>query len=152
MGWRPSVQSWTSRSRSTPPAGRSTGSRRSSETSCGWRSTRCATGRTSGRGRDRRGHRSREGAVWRRRPGIHQWRVGRSPEGERGPGVNQPDSLTALAEELEAVADKLRADAVDADEAADLVERCAETAARLGAEIDARARGAAESEGQERLL
>jgi len=66
--------------------------------------------------------------------------------------MNSPDSLTALAEELEAVADKLRADAVDSDEAADLVERCAEVAARLGAEIDSRARGAAESEGQERLL
>jgi hypothetical protein len=66
--------------------------------------------------------------------------------------VNSPDSLTALAEELEAVADKLRADAIDADEAADLVERCAELAARLGSEIDARARGAAEAEGQERLL
>jgi hypothetical protein len=66
--------------------------------------------------------------------------------------VNAPDSLTELAEELEAVADKLRSEAVDADEAADLVERCAEIAARLGAEIDARARGASESEGQERLL
>jgi hypothetical protein len=66
--------------------------------------------------------------------------------------LNEPDSLTALAEELEAVADKLRAEAVDADEAADLVERCAEVAARLSTEIDARARGAAESEGQERLL
>jgi len=66
--------------------------------------------------------------------------------------MNSRDSLTALAEELEAVADKLRSDAVDSEEAADLVERCAETAARLGAEIDARARGAAESEGQERLL
>jgi len=66
--------------------------------------------------------------------------------------MNSPDSLTQLAEELEAVADKLRADAIDADEAADLVERCAEAAARLGSEIDARARGAAESEAQERLL
>jgi hypothetical protein len=66
--------------------------------------------------------------------------------------VNQPDSLTALSDELEAVADKLRSEAIDSDEAADLVERCAETAARLGAEIDARARGAAESAGQERLL
>jgi hypothetical protein len=66
--------------------------------------------------------------------------------------VNRPESLSALAEELESVADKLRADAVDADEAADLVERCAETAARLGAEVDSRARGAGESEGQERLL
>ena len=66
--------------------------------------------------------------------------------------MNQPDSLAALAEELESVADKLRADAIDADEAADLVERCAELATRLGGELDARARGAAESEGQERLL
>jgi hypothetical protein len=66
--------------------------------------------------------------------------------------VNRPESLSALAEELEAVADKLRADAIDADEAADLVERCAETAARLGAEIDSQARGASEAEGQERLL
>ena len=66
--------------------------------------------------------------------------------------MNQPDSLAGLADELDAVADKLRADAVDTDEAADLVERCAEMAARIGAEIDARARGAAESEGQERLL
>jgi hypothetical protein len=66
--------------------------------------------------------------------------------------VNRPDSLSALAEELEAVADKLRADAVDSDEAADLVERCAEVAARLGGEIDSRARGASESQDQERLL
>jgi hypothetical protein len=66
--------------------------------------------------------------------------------------VSAHDSLTDLAEELEAVADKLRSEAVDADEAADLVERCAETAARLGAEVDARARAASESEGQERLL
>jgi hypothetical protein len=66
--------------------------------------------------------------------------------------MNRTESLSALAEELEAVADKLRADAVDADEAANLVERCAEVAARLGGEIDSRARGASEAEGQERLL
>ena len=66
--------------------------------------------------------------------------------------MNRPESLSALAEELEAVADKLRADAVDADEAADLVERCAEIAARLGGELDSQARGASEAEGQERLL
>ena len=66
--------------------------------------------------------------------------------------MSRPETLTALSEELEAVADKLRSDAVDADEAADLVERCAEIAARLSAEIDSRARGASESEGQERLL
>jgi hypothetical protein len=62
------------------------------------------------------------------------------------------ESVSGLAEELEAVADKLRSGAVDSDEAAVLVERCAELAARLGAEIDTRARAAGESEGQERLL
>jgi hypothetical protein len=66
--------------------------------------------------------------------------------------MSSPDTLTELARELESVADKLRSDAIDSDEAADLVERCAELAGRLGAEIDARARAASESEGQERLL
>jgi len=60
--------------------------------------------------------------------------------------------LEELAAELEAVADKLRADAIDSDEAADLVERCAELAQRIGTEIDARSRSAGEAEGQERLL
>jgi len=60
--------------------------------------------------------------------------------------------LEDLAAELELVADKLRADAIDADEAAGLVERCAELAQRIGAEIDARSRSASEAEGQERLL
>ena len=44
--------------------------------------------------------------------------------------MSRPESLSALAEELEAVVDKLRADAIDADEAADLVERCAEKIGR----------------------
>jgi hypothetical protein len=66
--------------------------------------------------------------------------------------MGRSESVSALAEELEAVAGKLRSGAVDPDEAADLVERCAELAARLGGEIDARARAAGESEGQERLL
>jgi hypothetical protein len=66
--------------------------------------------------------------------------------------VSSPDTLDELARELESVADKLRADAIDSDEAADLVDRCAELATRLGSEIDARARAAGESEGQERLL
>jgi hypothetical protein len=66
--------------------------------------------------------------------------------------MGRPESVSALAEQLEAVAGKLRSGAVDPDEAADLVERCAELAARLGAEIDARARATGESEGQERLL
>ena len=47
--------------------------------------------------------------------------------------------LEELAAELEAVADKLRSEAVDTDEAADLVERCAELAQRIGAELDAAA-------------
>ncbi len=66
--------------------------------------------------------------------------------------MNGPATLEELAEELEAVADKLRSGAVDADEGADLVERCAELAQRIGAEIDSRNRSAGEAEGQERLL
>jgi hypothetical protein len=66
--------------------------------------------------------------------------------------VNDQGSLEQLTEELEAVAEKLRAGEVEPDQAADLVERCAELAARLGAEVDARARSATETEGQERLL
>lgn len=66
--------------------------------------------------------------------------------------MNEPRSLEQLTDELEAVAEKLRAGAVEPDEAADLVERCAELAAQLGAEVDARARSASETEGQERLL
>jgi hypothetical protein len=61
-------------------------------------------------------------------------------------------TLDELAAELEAVADKLRAEAIDAEEAADLVERCADLAQRIGAEIDSRSRSAGETEGQERLL
>jgi hypothetical protein len=60
--------------------------------------------------------------------------------------------LEELAAELEVVADKLRSEAIDPDEAANLVERCAELASRIGAEIDARSRTAGEVEGQERLL
>ncbi|HYP48800.1 MAG TPA: hypothetical protein VEQ61_09215 [Thermoleophilaceae bacterium] len=62
------------------------------------------------------------------------------------------DELVALTQELESVADKLRSGAVDSDEAADLVERCAELAARIGQELDGRSRSASETEGQERLL
>jgi hypothetical protein len=61
-------------------------------------------------------------------------------------------SLDELVGELEAIADKLRSDAIDADEAADLVERCAELAGRIGGELDARSRQASEAQGQERLL
>ena len=66
--------------------------------------------------------------------------------------TSETPTLEELASELEAVADKLRAEAIDADEAADLVERCTDLAQRIGAEIDARTRSAGEAEGQERLL
>jgi hypothetical protein len=66
--------------------------------------------------------------------------------------MREPDSVEGLAEELEAVADRLRSGTLEQDEAATLVERCAELAGRLGAEIDTRARAAGEAEGQERLL
>ena len=62
------------------------------------------------------------------------------------------EPLERLADELEAVAAKLRAGEVDPEEAAELVERCAELAGRVGAEVDAHARRAGETEGQERLL
>ena len=66
--------------------------------------------------------------------------------------AGETPTLEELAAELESVADKLRSEAVDSEEAADLVERCAELAQRIGAEIDARSRSAGEAEGQERLL
>jgi hypothetical protein len=66
--------------------------------------------------------------------------------------TSETPTLEELVSELESVADKLRADAIDAEEAADLVERCADLAQRIGAEIDARTRAAGEAEGQERLL
>ena len=61
--------------------------------------------------------------------------------------------LDELAAELEVVADKLRSEAIDPDEAANLVERCAELAARLGGELERLARaGEGSSPGQETLL
>jgi hypothetical protein len=66
--------------------------------------------------------------------------------------VSEPSTLEQLAEELEAVAGRLRSGVVDHEEAVELVERCTELAGRLGAEVDAQARRAGETEGQERLL
>jgi hypothetical protein len=54
-------------------------------------------------------------------------------------------------EELERIAARLRADDIDPAEAADLVERCAQLAAQLGAALDRQA-AAPEASGQERLL
>ena len=66
--------------------------------------------------------------------------------------MTESPSLDELIAELENVAARLRSEALEPDEAADLVERCAALAAALGAEVDARARSAGETEGQERLL
>jgi hypothetical protein len=57
--------------------------------------------------------------------------------------------LDALIDELEDVAARLRAGNLDPDDAAQLVDRCAELAGRIGSGLDAAAR---ETEGQERLL
>jgi hypothetical protein len=59
------------------------------------------------------------------------------------------DDLDELIRELQSVAERLRNEQVEPAEAAGLVERCAELAARVGGALDARGRAA---EGQERLL
>ena len=61
-----------------------------------------------------------------------------------------PD-LDSLIRELEAAAARLRAGEMEADEAAGRVERGAELAGRLGAELDRAAREPT-AEGQEQLL
>ena len=63
--------------------------------------------------------------------------------------------LEGLIRELEESAARLRAGELDAVGAAELVERCAELAARVGAELDRAGREAerdAPAEGQEQLL
>ena len=64
------------------------------------------------------------------------------------------NELTWLVEELEATAERLRRGDVDAEGGAELVDRCAELASRLGAELDRQARAAAAepAPGQETLL
>jgi hypothetical protein len=62
-------------------------------------------------------------------------------------------SLDEIVRELGQTADQLRRGQLDSAAAADLVERCAELAARLGAELEAQARsGEGGSPGQETLL
>ena len=65
-----------------------------------------------------------------------------------------PEPLEVLAAELEAAADQLRSGELDADQAAELVERCADLAARLGTEVERLAREARTEAppGQESLL
>ena len=66
--------------------------------------------------------------------------------------MNQPDALEQLIAELEDVAERLRSGELEPDEAAELVQRSADLAGRLGSELDARGRSAGRLEGQERLL
>jgi hypothetical protein len=62
--------------------------------------------------------------------------------------------IESIARELEDAAARLREEGIDPDEAADLVERCAELANRAGQELEreARATPAGEQPGQETLL
>lgn len=65
------------------------------------------------------------------------------------------ESLDGLVRELEEAATRLRAGELGQDDAAALVERCAELAARIGSELDRAGREADRdlpSEGQEQLL
>jgi hypothetical protein len=62
-------------------------------------------------------------------------------------------SLEDLVRELEGAAEQLRSGDLDSAAAADLIERCADLAARLGAELEQRLRsGEGGSPGQETLL
>ena len=62
--------------------------------------------------------------------------------------------LESIARELEQAATRLREEGIDGDEAADLVERCAELATRAGQELEreARATPGGDQPGQETLL
>ena len=64
------------------------------------------------------------------------------------------DKLDGLVAELEAAAAGLRSGELGSDEAAELVERCAQLAVRIGGELDSESRAASEAgdPGQERLL
>lgn len=62
-----------------------------------------------------------------------------------------PSALDEAIAELERAAERLRGEDLAPEEAADLVERCAEIAARVGGELDRRASGDT-APGQETLL
>ena len=67
--------------------------------------------------------------------------------------MTEDDTLDDLVRRLEEAATKLRADEIDPTEAADLVERCADLAARLSQALERQARsGEGSSPGQETLL
>ena len=63
------------------------------------------------------------------------------------------DNLEDLVKELESAATQLRGGELDSAAAADLIERCAELAARVGADLEQRLRsGEGATPGQETLL
>ena len=67
--------------------------------------------------------------------------------------MTEQTSLDDLVRELEQAAKQLRSQELDSAAAADLIERCAELAARLGGELEALARkGEGGSPGQETHL
>ena len=67
--------------------------------------------------------------------------------------MTDEQSLDDLVKELEQAAEQLRSGELDSAAAADLIERCAELAARLGGELESLARkGEGGSPGQETLL
>jgi hypothetical protein len=64
-----------------------------------------------------------------------------------------PETLEDLVRRLEEAATRLRSEEIDPREAADLVERCADLAARLSQALEQQARtGEGSSPGQETLL
>jgi exonuclease VII small subunit len=73
-----------------------------------------------------------------------------------GSAPEPPSALDASIAELAEAAERLRAGDLDPDEAAELVERCAELAARAGGELETAVRTAAmepaAASGQETLL
>jgi hypothetical protein len=82
---------------------------------------------------------------------------GTAPEAEEpaaAPDAPEPGELDRLIAELGAAAERLRSGEVEDEEAAALVERCAELAAEAGAALDreARAARAEPAPGQETLL
>ena len=68
------------------------------------------------------------------------------------------ERLDQLVSELESTAARLRSGELEAEQAAELVERCAELATQIGVELDAESRSAAQAPGsgadpgQEQLL
>ena len=67
--------------------------------------------------------------------------------------MSDETTLDDLVRELEQAAGRLRSGELDSAAAADLIERCAELAARLGGELEALARkGEGGAPGQETLL